>query len=93
MTAPSESPPDDEDIRTLGAIHVEMYDGRTFCGQRGHALKQDAWHRDPTNIQKATCDQCLLRIVMCGDSANIALRMQGKKVDIIDVDSASLAEN
>lgn len=86
-------PPDGSEARPAGIVHVEMDDGRTFCGERGHALKQDAWHRDPTNIQKATCDQCLLRIVMCGDSASIALRLQGKKVDIIDVDSASLAEN
>lgn len=85
--------PTDDEIRAQGPIHVEMYDGRTFCGGRGHALKQDAWHREPETIQKATCDQCLLRIVMCGDSASIALRLQGKRVDIIDVDFASLQEN
>jgi hypothetical protein len=83
-----DAPPTDDEIRATGLIHVEMYDGRTFCGEHGHALKQDAWHRAPENIQKATCERCLLRIFMCGDSARIAIERLGGKVDGVDVDPA-----
>ena len=74
-------------------VHVQMSADATFCGGRGHALSMEAWQRDPSTIQKATCDACLLKIFMLGDSATIALRNQGKRVDVHDVDEASLGEN
>lgn len=74
-------------------VHVQMTAADTFCGGRGHAVSAAAWQREPETLQKATCDQCLLRIFMLGDHASIALRLQGKRVDVRDVDEASLAEN
>lgn len=78
-------------------VHVQMEGGDTFCvearGHRVRAIAAASWRDDPTVVQKATCSDCLLRLYMLGDSANIALRNMGMRVDVQDVDEASLAEN
>lgn len=73
-------------------IHVEMYeqDGETlsgpaFCGQfpvGADAVGASAWHDEPHIIQRATCPQCLLRLFMLGDSAQIALAKMGMEIDV-----------
>lgn len=70
-------------------IHVEMYDGETFCEQAVHAtavraIEQSAWHDAPEAVQQATCERCLLRLFMLGDSATIALARMGRKVEVRD---------
>ena len=74
-------------------IHVQMTAEVTFFGERGYAISAVAWQYNPEALQKATCDQCLLKIFMLGDHASIALRLQGTRVDVRDVDEASLGEN
>ena len=68
-------------------VHVEMHDGETFCEQAVHptqvrAIEQSAWHDNPEVIQSATCERCLLRLFMLGDSATIALARMGRKVEV-----------
>lgn len=82
-------------------IHVEMGPRITCCGKSPQDLADGAdeviadreWHVQPEAIQRATCPDCLLRLFMLGDSASIALRRMGMKVDVRDVDDESLAEN
>jgi hypothetical protein len=40
------------------------------------------WFTDPSQIQRATCPECLLKLFMLGDSAQIALARMGMKVDV-----------
>lgn len=42
------------------------------------------WHPEPEAIQQATCERCLLRLFMIGDSASIALKRMGMKVEVHD---------
>lgn len=73
-------------------IHVEAYqlDGETlsgpaFCEQfpvGDDAVGASAWHDELHFIQRATCPQCLLRLFMLGDSAQIALAKLGMKIDV-----------
>jgi hypothetical protein len=67
-------------------IHVEQADGGTFCGwstqsDDGAVMGYD-WRTEPEAIQRATCEQCLLRIFMLGDSAQIALARMGRKIEV-----------
>lgn len=73
-------------------IHVEMYDGNMFCGCNPYegaiqrpgvdCVPQGAWRDEPHTVQRATCPQCLLRLFMLGDSAQIALAKMGMKIDV-----------
>lgn len=78
------------------SVHVEQYDGEVFCEDGGRMLSyvtQGEWHENAETIQRATCPQCLLRVFMLGDSASIALKRMGMKVDVHDVDPELQAEN
>lgn len=71
------------------ATHVEMHNGETFCEQAVHptscrAIAQEAWHDNPEAVQQATCERCLLRLFMLGDSAKIALARMGRVVQVYD---------
>ena len=81
-------------------VHAEMAPRLTFCGKQpvqlpdeDRVIAADDWHRETEVIQHATCEDCLLRIFMLGDSANLALARMGRKVEIRDVDPVSLSEN
>lgn len=82
-------------------VHVELLPGLiTFCGQAPAGLPPDdrvvgarMWAQEPEQVQQATCEGCLLKLFMLGDSANIALRRMGRAVHVEDVDAASLQEN
>lgn len=85
-------------------VHVELLPGLvTFCGKHPATLVMEApddrvvaarlWSQEPEQVQQATCDACLLKLVMLGDSATIALKRQGKVVRVEDVDPVSLSEN
>lgn len=71
-------------------IHVEKdrEDGVSFCGvfALGQVSMQD-WQREPEVIQRATCPECLLRLFMLGDHAQIALAKMGMKVDVHNEES------
>jgi hypothetical protein len=72
----------------LSPVHVEMHDGTTFCGIRLAAescISQEEWHTGAESVQLATCEQCLLRLFMLGDSARIALERMGRRVEVHDV--------
>lgn len=75
------------------SIHVEIEaeDGpewEAFCGLRSREnvdrVIVSSWQAEPETIQRATCEQCLLRIFMLGDSAAIALKRMGMKVEVRD---------
>jgi hypothetical protein len=75
-------------------IHVEMHQGETFCEQAVHpvsvrAIEQSAWHDAPEAVQQATCERCLLRLFMLGDSAKIAFARMGRRVEVRDVSTAA----
>lgn len=75
-------------------LHVQMTPTVLFCGEtRGAAIRAEAWQREPEQVQKATCLECLRRIFMLGDSAKIKLARMGLKVDVHDVDESALTEN
>lgn len=76
-------------------IHVEMYDGEMFCGEFERAdgsvkrVWRSDWNPTPEAVQQATCEQCLLRLFMLGDSARIALARMGRVVQVIDATEVS----
>lgn len=78
-------------------IHVNSHHSacETFCGARWECggVDPQQWIAEPEAIQRATCPQCLLRVFMFGDSASIALKRMGMKVDVHDVDPELQAEN
>lgn len=82
-------------------VHVELLPGLiTFCGQPpgmlepgDSAVAARLWSQEPEQVQQATCEGCLLKLFMLGDSASIALRGMGRKVHVVDVDPVSLQEN
>lgn len=82
-------------------VHVELLPGLiTFCGQAPAALGPGdpvvaarLWSVEPEQVQQATCEGCLLKLFMLGDSANIALRRMGRAVEVHDVDPVSIMEN
>jgi hypothetical protein len=56
--------------------HVEMYDGRVFCGFNSYqydGVHQSDWHDSPTALAKATCRKCLSVIFTLGCWAQNAL--------------------
>lgn len=62
-------------------------DHATACGASSDALStsiEDAVD-SPEEIQRVTCDQCLLKLFMIGDSAAIALKRMGMRVDVQDI--------
>lgn len=66
-----------------------MHDGETFCEHPVHpiacrAVAQEEWHDSPEAVQHATCERCLLRLFMLGDSAKIALARMGRVVQVRD---------
>lgn len=72
-------------------IHAEMGPRITFCGKFPSQLDADDqavqcndWYTAPEVIQHVTCEQCLMRIFMLGDSASIALARMGRKVEVRD---------
>lgn len=84
-------------------VHVEVAPRLTFCGEHPMALaseapddrviQSDAWIAEVEQVQYATCEGCLRRIFMLGDSASIALRKLGRVIEVHDVDAVSLQEN
>lgn len=51
-------------------MHVEMYDGRSFCGEDGDTVGQHNWHEDAgTSLVDATCLRCLSRLQALGEQA------------------------
>lgn len=79
-------------------IHVEMYDSGMFCGVDSgwpetipseHHVAQEHWHYEPEQIQRATCPDCLLKIFMLGDSAGIAMKRLGMKIEVRNVGEES----
>mgnify|MGYP006264329637 CR=1 FL=1 len=72
--------------RERRVIHVECdrLDGATFCGGMWHDgdVNHRTWTDDQSQIQRATCPDCLLKLFMLGDSAQIALARMGMKVDV-----------
>jgi hypothetical protein len=73
----------------IASVHVEMYEDNMFCGHAGTGSDHGAvpaadWHAESEAVQRATCEQCLLRIFMLGDSATIALARMGRKIEVID---------
>lgn len=69
-------------------IHVEGELHRAMCGvavspgSGRMRIDQDTWLEDPSQVQLATCPECLLKLFMLGDSATIALRRMGMTVDV-----------
>jgi len=57
--------------------HVEMYDGRVFCGVRDgleyRGVRQGDWHESPVALIAATCTACLERIWQLGQRAGDVL--------------------
>lgn len=92
-------------LRKREVIHVErevMDDGTrygfAFCDEadawnRGriglHDVSFEEWKKNPEQIQRATCPECLLRIFMLGDHASIALAKMGMKVEARNVGEES----
>lgn len=82
-------------------VHVELLPGLiTFCGRAPGILEPGdsvvaarLWSVEPEQVQQATCDGCLLKLFMLGDSANIALRRMGRAVEVHDVDPVILQDN
>ncbi len=82
-------------------VHVELLPGLiTFCGQAPGILEPGdrvvaarLWSHEPEQVQQATCEGCLLKLFMLGDSASIALKRMGRAVQVVDVDPVSLQEN
>lgn len=69
--------------------HVESdrLDARTFCEGNwadGDVQSSD-WIANPEAVQSATCERCLLRLFMLGDSAAIALKRMGLTVAVHDL--------
>lgn len=61
-----------------------------MCGADGvDVVTLSRWHREPEQIQIATCEQCLLKLFMLGDAARIALARMGRTVQVVDVGEAS----
>lgn len=82
-------------------VHVEFLPNVvTFCGLRAPdvppadavVLARD-WAPALERIQVATCNACLLKLFMIGDSARLKIERMGMKVDVHDIDEAALAEN
>lgn len=74
------------------AVHVESdpENADMLCGAHGFNLNPVAllaWLAEPERVQAATCEQCLLRLFMLGDSARIALERMGRRVEVHDVPS------
>lgn len=82
-------------------VHVQLGYHVTFCNASPRDLEStddevialQEWHAAPEQIQRATCQQCLLQCFMLGDSASIALKRMGMKVEVHDVDAELQAEN
>lgn len=72
-------------------VHAEMGPRITFCGKfpsqvadEDQTVQCNDWYQAPEVIQHVTCEQCLMRIFMLGDSASIALARMGRKVEVRD---------
>lgn len=72
-------------------VHVEMAPRLTFCmllpnqiAPDDQTIKGDDWIAALENVQHATCEQCLFRIFMLGDSAKIKLARMGRTVEVHD---------
>jgi len=67
---------------------------QTFCGKDVMDPKFDGnksmivtfadWMAEPEAVQHGTCEQCLLRLFMLGDSAKIALERMGRRIEVVD---------
>lgn len=70
----------------MSVVHVtaDRLDGGTFCGLAFmlDSVDAQAWRAEPETVQRSTCPECLLRLFMLGDSAQIALGRMGMKVDV-----------
>lgn len=57
--------------------HIEMYDGKVFCGARDgreyDGILQDDWHDAPVLIGKANCRGCLEAVYRLGHEAKCRL--------------------
>jgi len=56
----------------------------TYTGNRSMIVTFADWFADPEAVQHGTCEQCLLRLFMLGDSAKIALERMGRRVEVVD---------
>lgn len=65
-----------------GELHRAMCGVNVDSGSGRMRIDQDAWLYDPSQIQAATCPECLLKLFMLGDSATIALKHMGMTVDV-----------
>lgn len=76
----------------IDELHIQMTETDTFCvemrGQPVAAVRAEAWHDNHEAVQKATCPQCLLKLVMLGDSALCKLKAMGMEVQIRNDDAA-----
>ena len=81
--------------------HVEFLPNVvTFCGLRAADVPpEDAvvlardWMPAVERLQLASCNACLLKLYMIGDSAKLKLERMGMKVEVHDVDEGALTEN
>lgn len=72
-------------------VHAEMGPRITFCVKyppqlppEDQTVSCNDWYQAPEVIQHVTCEQCLMRIFMLGDSASIALGRMGRRVEVKD---------
>lgn len=65
-------------------IEQDRLDGLLFCGFQWKSgdVQAGEWRENPEVIQRATCERCLLRVFMLGDSATIALKRMGLQVEV-----------
>lgn len=72
-------------------VHVEARAGAMFCGETDDSgvLHRVWWANETEAVQLATCEGCLLKLYMLGDSARIALARMGRVVQVHDVGEVS----
>jgi hypothetical protein len=56
----------------------------TYTGNRAMIVTFADWFAEPEAVQHGTCEQCLLRLFMLGDSARISLERMGRRVEVVD---------
>lgn len=72
-------------------VHAEMGPRITFCAlfpsqvdAEDQTVACSDWYANPEVIQHVTCESCLLRVFMLGDSAKLKLALMGRVVQVHD---------
>lgn len=70
---------------TIKIVHVEMYDGQTFCGDGMGGVGQRDWHEDPQDVAQGNCLRCLERIAALGAAADAARVLEMRRGATVEI--------